>query len=208
MVQAASQRWGVPPELLAAQIEAESSFDPNAVSPAGAIGIAQFMPDTARSLGVNPRDPASAIDGMARLMSNYFKKYGSWDKALIAYHDGPGGVDDPSNNARNYVDKIMGKIQGYFQGVVPEVVNPIDAVSNIAKLLQTIRDPAFLKRIGLGALGVAAVVFGIVAMIRGTVGTEAKKVILGETVRRVSNRRSVGTSRSNARSDSGGSNGD
>lgn len=163
MIAAAAARWGVPPELLAAQIQAESSFNPNAVSPAGAIGIAQFMPSTAQSMGVNPRDPASAIDGMAHLMANYFKKYGSWSDALVAYHDGPGGVGSPGPAAQKYVDKILGVV-GNALGGLGKAVPGVEGLSAITGVLDKLSDPEFLKRVGLFVLGMNIVGLGLLVI--------------------------------------------
>ncbi len=86
-------RWRVPAALLAAQLEAESGFDPSAVSPAGAQGIAQFMPGTAASYGLrDPFDPVAAIDAEAHLMSDLLRQFGSVSLALAAYNAGPGPV--------------------------------------------------------------------------------------------------------------------
>jgi soluble lytic murein transglycosylase-like protein len=86
-------RWNVSAAVLAAQLEAESSFNPDAVSPAGAEGIAQFMPGTAASYGLrNPFDPEAAIDAQAHLMSDLIREFGSVRLALAAYNAGPGAV--------------------------------------------------------------------------------------------------------------------
>ncbi|WP_460005899.1 phage tail length tape measure family protein [Methylorubrum rhodinum] len=87
----AATRYGLDPNLLAAQGYQESRFNPNAVSPAGAQGIAQFMPGTARQYGLtNPLDPASAIDAQARLMRDLLAQFGGNETlALIGYNAGP-----------------------------------------------------------------------------------------------------------------------
>jgi hypothetical protein len=86
-------RWRVPAALLAAQLEAESGFNPSAVSPAGAQGIAQFMPGTAASYGLrDPFDAVAAIDAEAHLMSDLLHQFGSVSLALAAYNAGPGPV--------------------------------------------------------------------------------------------------------------------
>jgi hypothetical protein len=86
-------RWNVSAPLLAAQLMAESGFDPYAVSPAGAEGIAQFMPGTAASYGLlDPFDAEAAIDAQAHLMSNLLREFGSVRLALAAYNAGPGPV--------------------------------------------------------------------------------------------------------------------
>lgn len=81
---------GLSAYLFERQINKESSWRTDAVSPSGAIGIAQFMPDTAASLHINPYDPYQSLEAMARLMSYYTNRYGSFDKALAAYNCGEG----------------------------------------------------------------------------------------------------------------------
>lgn len=112
---------GIPPTYFVNQIQAESSFNPNAVSPVGAIGIAQFMPTTAAEMGINPWDPVQALEGAARYMATYYHQYGNdYAKALAAYNAGPGVVDALVSQygsywmyhlpleTRNYIYKIMG----------------------------------------------------------------------------------------------------
>ena len=88
-----AQAAGIPPLLFVRQIQQESGFNPNAVSKAGAIGIAQFMPRTAKGLGINPWNPSASLKGAARLMASYVKRYGGdYAKALAAYNAGSGTV--------------------------------------------------------------------------------------------------------------------
>jgi soluble lytic murein transglycosylase-like protein len=114
----ASQRWNVGAALLSAQIYAESNFNPNAGSPAGAQGIAQFMPGTARSYGLrNPFDPAAAIDAQAHLMHDLLRQLGSVPLALAAYNAGPAPVQacgcvPPYPETQAYVAKILGLLGG------------------------------------------------------------------------------------------------
>lgn len=93
MAAQAATKYGVPADLFTAQINQESGFDPNAKSAAGALGIAQFMPATAKGYGINPLNPAQALPAAAKLMASLYKKYGSWDLALAAYNAGAGTVD-------------------------------------------------------------------------------------------------------------------
>ena len=87
----AAQRWNVSATLLAAQIYAESGFNPFARSPAGAQGIAQFMPATARAFGLaNPFDAEQAIHAQAHFMRDLLRQFGSVPLALAAYNAGPG----------------------------------------------------------------------------------------------------------------------
>jgi hypothetical protein len=88
-----ASRWQVSAALLAGQLMAESGFDPNAGSPAGAQGIAQFMPSTAAAYGLaDPFDPVAAIDAEAHLMSDLLRQFGSPELALAAYNAGPAAV--------------------------------------------------------------------------------------------------------------------
>ena len=110
--QQAGQRYGVSPLLLASVAKQESGFQANAVSSAGAVGMMQLMPATAAGLGVNPSDPASAIDGAAQLLSGYLSRYGgSVPLALAAYNAGPGSVSQyggvpPYGETQHYVSNI------------------------------------------------------------------------------------------------------
>ena len=114
----AAQRWNVSAALLAAQIYVESGFNPFAVSPAGARGIAQFMPGTARSYGLrNPFDSAAAIDAQAHLMRDLLRRFGSVALALAAYNAGPAPVQQcgcvpPIPETRGYVARILGLLGG------------------------------------------------------------------------------------------------
>jgi cell wall-associated NlpC family hydrolase len=114
----AASRYGVDPAVLAAMASQESGFNSQAVSPAGAQGLMQFMPSTAKGLGVNALDPTSAIDGAARYLSSLTKQFGSTDLALAAYNAGPGTVSQyggipPYSETQNYVRSVMSKAEAY-----------------------------------------------------------------------------------------------
>jgi soluble lytic murein transglycosylase-like protein len=104
--------------LLSAQIYAESNFNPFARSPAGAVGIAQFMPGTAEAYGLrNPFDADRAIDAQAHLMRDLLGRFGSVPLALAAYNAGAGAVAGcaciPSfPETQAYVAKILGLLGG------------------------------------------------------------------------------------------------
>jgi hypothetical protein len=122
LIQAAA-KWNVSAALLAGQLMAESNFDPFAQSPAGAEGIAQFMPGTAASYGLaDPFDPVEAIDAQAHLMSDLIHQFGSPELALAAYNAGPAPVEAchcvpaiPETSA--YVARIMALLGG--SGAIP-----------------------------------------------------------------------------------------
>ena len=114
----AAARWNVSAGLLAAQLIAESNFNPFAISAAGAQGIAQFMPDTARAYGLeDPFDAPAAIDAQASLVSDLVRQFGSVPLALAAYNAGPAPVEAchcvpniPETQA--YVARILGLMGG------------------------------------------------------------------------------------------------
>jgi hypothetical protein len=82
------------PDVFVRQIDAESHFNPSALSPKGAIGIAQFMPQTARAWGVDPHNPEQSLKGAAKLMAHLLSSYhGDYAKALAAYNAGEGAVN-------------------------------------------------------------------------------------------------------------------
>lgn len=105
-----------------ATILQESAFDPCAVSSAGALGIAQFMPETAEAYAVNPLDPRDAMNGSARLLASYVARYrrrfqatNPYALALAAYNAGPLAVDayhgvPPYEETREYIDDIDDRI--------------------------------------------------------------------------------------------------
>ena len=110
--------WNVSAALLAAQLMAESNFNPYASSAAGAQGIAQFIPSTAASYGLrDPFDPDEAIDAEAHLMSDLIHQFGSPQLALAAYNAGPAPVEAcncvpsiPETTA--YVSRILALLGG------------------------------------------------------------------------------------------------
>jgi hypothetical protein len=114
----AATHWNVSAALLAAQLMAESNFNPFAQSPAGAQGIAQFIPATAASYGLaDPFDPVEAIDAQAHLMSDLIRQLGSPQLALAAYNAGPAPVEACDcvpgyPETRAYVSRILALLGG------------------------------------------------------------------------------------------------
>lgn len=108
---------GISPDYFVRQINQESGFNPNAVSPAGAVGIAQFLPRTAASLGINPWDPKQALYGAAHVMAGYARNYGGdYAKALAAYNGGSGTVQYAVNacGAANWMNCLPGETRNYI----------------------------------------------------------------------------------------------
>ena len=113
-VQQAASRYGVRPNLLASLIQHESNFNPSARSPAGAVGIAQFMPTTAAGMGINPLNPRQAIFGAAKYLSGLIKQFGGSERlGLAAYNAGSGAVRryggvPPYAETQAYVRNVLG----------------------------------------------------------------------------------------------------
>lgn len=113
----AGKQHGIDAKVLAAVMQVESNGDPFARSSAGAQGIMQFMPATARELGVDPMDPTSAIHGAAKLLKKHLTTFGSLDKALAAYNAGPGAVRryggvPPFSETQHYVKAVNDLLKG------------------------------------------------------------------------------------------------
>jgi len=121
----AATHWNVSAALLAAQLMAESNFNPFASSPAGAQGIAQFIPSTAAAYGLtDPFDPVAAMEAQAHLMSDLIRQLGSPQLALAAYNAGPAPVEAcrcvpeiPETQA--YVSRILALLGGAGALLVP-----------------------------------------------------------------------------------------
>lgn len=118
--------------LIKAVIQAESSENPNAVSPKGAVGLMQLMPDTAKELGVDPRDPQQNVEGGTRYLNQMIQKYGDLRLALAAYNHGPGNVDDAIRKAGSAnFDAIRQYLPTETQKFVPKVLANADKLQQI-----------------------------------------------------------------------------
>jgi soluble lytic murein transglycosylase-like protein len=118
-ITAAATKYGIDPALLKGLIRQESNFNAGAQSGAGAQGLTQLMPGTAASLGVDPSDPAQAIDGGAKYLRQQLDRFGNDpSKALAAYNAGPGAVAKyggvpPYAETQDYVQKVLGYAAEY-----------------------------------------------------------------------------------------------
>ena len=114
----AAEQCQIDPMLITAVMETESAFKFNALSPVGAVGLMQLMPETAAALGVNPYDERQNIQGGAKYLRQMLDKFnGNVPHALAAYNAGPGAVQKyggvpPYKETQNYVGRIMDIISG------------------------------------------------------------------------------------------------
>ncbi len=114
MAREAARSAGLNESIFCRMIEVESGWDPNAMSPVGAMGLGQLMPGTAFELGVDdPFDPQQNLAGAAKYLARQHKRFGSYLLALAAYNAGPGAVMrhggvPPYRETRRYVRKILG----------------------------------------------------------------------------------------------------
>lgn len=121
---AAARKYGVDPALVAAVAKQESGFNQGAASGAGARGIMQLMPETAKALGVNPDDMMQNIEGGAKYLAEMLKAYdGDIEMALAAYNAGPGNVEAAGGDmsrlpkeTQNYVPAVMGYYDSFKAG--------------------------------------------------------------------------------------------
>ena len=108
-----ARKHGVPEDLFLRLVQQESGWNPVAVSVKGATGLAQLMPDTAETLGVDINDAEENLEGGARYLRMMFDKFGTWELALAAYNAGPGAVEEhkgipPYEETKGYVKAILG----------------------------------------------------------------------------------------------------
>src|SRR3712207_5258042 len=117
LIEGAAQAQKIPRDLLTKLIWQESSFRPNVVSPAGAQGVAQFMPGTAKERGlIDPFDPEQAIPKAAEFIAHLAEQFGNLGLAAAAYNGGPArvtswlaGRGDLPSETRNYVISVTGR---------------------------------------------------------------------------------------------------
>jgi soluble lytic murein transglycosylase-like protein len=121
-IQELCEKYGVDPDLARAVMRHESGGNPKAVSSAGAIGLMQLMPSTARGLGVNPNDPRRNLEGGIKYLAQLSDKYeGDYTKTLAAYNAGSGRVDayggiPPFPETQRYVKNVLALYRKYSRG--------------------------------------------------------------------------------------------
>ena len=122
LVRAASQKHNVKPAFVKSIIAAESAFHPNAVSPKGAVGLMQLMPETARQFGADPAIPEQNVDAgtnyLSWLLHRYAKRRDQLARAIAAYNAGPGCVErfhgiPPYKETRQYVARVLRFMKRY-----------------------------------------------------------------------------------------------
>lgn len=111
-IESIAEAQGMDPNLVKAMVKAESGFKPKAISPKGAMGLMQLMPETAESLGVkDPFDPEENIQGGVKYLKGLMKEFKDPEKAIAAYNAGPGAVNrykgiPPYEETKQYVSKV------------------------------------------------------------------------------------------------------
>jgi len=178
-----AQQSGISPDIFVAQIQQESGFNPDATSSAGAIGIAQFMPETAKSLGLNPRDAIASLKAAARYDANNLKAYnGDYAKMLAAYNCGGGCVQQAvqksgstwltatPSETQNYVKVIMGGSKVKVGGTAPTVSS--SASGNA--LLDTLK--TWGEYVAIFVLAAVFIIIGLLLLSGQSITEGAKKL--------------------------------
>jgi len=117
LIEEAAGKTGLPGELIAAVMETESGYRPDAVSPTGALGLMQLMPATAQALGVDdPHDPRQNVLGGSEYLRQQLGHFGTIEKALAAYNAGPAAVEQyggipPFSETQNYVRRVLQRVR-------------------------------------------------------------------------------------------------
>lgn len=181
-----AKKYGLDPNIFIRQIQQESGFNPNALSPAGAEGIAQFLPSTAKGYGINPWDPVQALNAAAQYDVSSLHQYGGdWAKALAAYNAGGGAVNAAIKRGgtnwqrylpaetQNYIKAILGETSAYGVGATGGTTTTDGgniADSTVASLLGLlgIPNPADVQELmlrgGLVVMGAILVIIGLAVL--------------------------------------------
>lgn len=140
-----AEKYGVPPALLLAIKNVGEKSDPTAVSPKGAKGVMQFMPATAKEMGLaDATDPLASIDAGARYLRKLFDAYGSWDAAVAHYNGGGaqaaivrGGGRPTYNETAGYLDRVRNYMREHTAAEASKMPEAVDA-ARVAVLNDTV----------------------------------------------------------------------
>jgi len=146
---------GIPASIALAVAQIESSFNPSAVSPVGAIGVMQLMPGTASDLGVNPSDTSQNIQGGVNYLAQMYAKFGNWTQALAAYNAGPGNI----GAGAGYAQSVLAAQPGYtsFDSTAPAATDVVSTAGlDVSSMLDTF---------GSGDSTVPLLVLGVIGMV-------------------------------------------
>lgn len=129
------QVQSTPPEVLRSVAKVESNWNPSARSPVGALGLMQFMPGTAKDMGIDPLDPIASLWGADEYLQQLYGQFGNWPDALAAYNWGPARVKKYGRGkapaeTKSYVERIMtlAQMPPQEQSLVRGPLNPADPV--------------------------------------------------------------------------------
>lgn len=186
MTNAAAAQYGINSGWFDALLNVESSYNPNAVSSAGAIGLGQLMPKTAASVGVtDPRDPGQNIQGSANYFSQMLQKAGgNYALATQYYNCGPGNTCPAGINEANMVGQIAGQSGAQTDwlsgGIWNFLTNPNNPITNAANATQSVNGApgmmgAFAGKAGLIAVGALLIILAMVIPNRQTIIETAAK---------------------------------
>lgn len=143
----AAQQNGVPPDLAHGVMMTESGGNPGAVSPKGAMGPMQLMPQTAQGLGVNPQDPVQNIQGGVKYLKENMDRYGNPTHALMAYNWGPGNVDKWLANGADPKD-VPKETKDYIANVSLNAAKPQQQTQAPLHIGQSSKEAAAAKATG------------------------------------------------------------
>lgn len=162
---------GVDSTIFVNQIQQESGFNPRATSPAGAEGIAQFMPATAAGMGINPWDALQALAGAAALDASNLKKYkGDYKKMLAAYNAGGGAVDKAVNRSGdNWLSAMPSETQQYVATILSKSKTPATSATGTPAVAATTSTGGILDQVKAWGEYIAVFFIAIVLIIIGFV---------------------------------------
>lgn len=121
-------KYKIPPRIFLAMVETESGWNPSAISGAGAVGLGQLMPATARTLGVDPFNPRQNLDGAARHLRAMHRQTGNWRDALRAYNQGFAGSQSSPDAGAEYAEKVMSRRANYAREPGPPPPRPLGRI--------------------------------------------------------------------------------